>query len=71
MKTVRVSLTKDDKIIEYFFDLENNTYKSYSMCDENGTQKMTISEEGPLGDAANRQTIANRIHFVLLATLKE
>ena len=71
MKTLKLTLTKDNKLIEYDFDLEKGTYKSYSVIDENGTLNKVVSEDGVLGNDANRQMIAKRLHYVLLASLKE
>lgn len=71
MKTVKLTLTKDNKVVEYFFDLEKSTYRSYSVSEDDGIKNEIVSEEGVLGNDANRQIIANRLHYILLASFKE
>lgn len=72
MKTARVTLSTDEKEIEYLLDLEKQVYRSSSYKMTEGIRSdEVISEEGPLGDQSNKQMIVNRIHYVLLATLSQ
>ena len=71
MRTAKLVLTTDDKQIEYLFDLENQTYRSSSSSVVDGVSTIEdISEEGSLGDAAKRQTMAKRIYYILVEILK-
>lgn len=71
MTNVKICLSKNDKQIEYYFDLDEQTYRSSStIINDNGEHITEISEEGEIGNDANRLMMAKRIYYVLLETLK-
>lgn len=71
MTNVKICLSKNDKQIEYYFDLDEQTYRSSSTTiNDNGEHITEISEEGEIGNDTNRLMMAKRIYYVLLETLK-